>query len=201
LKADLELQPARWLRLGLDLIQSSKVIAHVQLSNGYQARPDSSLLRYPVFQMGTEIFLKGMWLCHFEDLRLLTANSYIDDATREHYTDRLARKLPGHPLLGHDLLKIINLLRKIRRYRTDPPTMHFLKHVNSVTRYYYFPFYKADKGPSRWANARYPKRFYDDKRRVGRADAFQSYPPQDYIAELFEEMKRHLHRFWNLPVG
>jgi hypothetical protein len=41
--------------------------------------------------------------------------------------------------------------------------------------------------------------FYDDKRRMGSADAFHSYAPQDYIAELFEGMKRYLHRFWNLP--
>lgn len=201
LKADLELQPARWLGLGLDLIQSSKIIAHVQLSNALHGRPHASLLCYPVFQMGTEIFLKGMWLCHFDDFRLLTAHSYTDEVTRENFTGRLGRRLPGHAFLGHDLLEIVNVLREIPEYRSDPPTMRFLKLVDSVTRYYYFPFHKADKGPSRWANARYPKRFYDDKRGVGSADAFHSYPPQDYIAELFEEMKRYLHRFWNLPSG
>jgi len=120
LQADLELQPARWMNLGLNLVQSSKVIAHVQLSDGIQGRPLVSLLPYPVFQMGTEIFLKGMWLCQFDEFRLLASDSYVEEITRDHYMNLLGRrKLSGHDRLGHDLLKIINILRKVPRYLDD----------------------------------------------------------------------------------
>ncbi len=48
--ADLELQPLRWMQLGLTLIQSPKITAYVQLANGVQGPPLSSFLPYPVFQ-------------------------------------------------------------------------------------------------------------------------------------------------------
>ena len=150
--------------------------------------------------MGTEIFLKGMWLCQFDEFRLLASDSYVEEITRDHYMNLLGRrKLSGHDRLGHDLLKIINILRKVPRYLDDASTVRFLRVVESIIRFYYFPFYKADKGHSRWANARYPKRFYDDIKRVGRADAYMSYAPPNWIAKLFEDMKGHLHDLWNLP--
>jgi hypothetical protein len=201
LKADIELQPARWLSLGLDLIESSKVTAHVQLSDGQQGPPLASFLPYPVFQMGTEIFLKGMWLCQFDSLRGLTARSYIDESTRDFYMARLGKKVPDHDLLGHDLLKLLNVLRKIPRYEADTASMRFLKIVDAIVRFYYFPFYRADIGPRRWANARYPKRFYDDNQRTGSADAFRTYPPQQWVARSFSQMKGDAHRLWDLPGG
>jgi hypothetical protein len=200
LQADLELQPTRWMNLGLNLLQSSKVIGHVQLSEGVQGPPLASFLPYPVFQMGAEIFLKGMWLCQFDELRFLTSNSYVEEATRALYMDRLGRrKRPGYDRLGHDLLKIIESLRDVPHYRDDAPTLRFLRLVESLIRFCYFPFYKADKGHSRWANARYPKRFYDDINRVGRADAYTSYPEGKWVAKLFQDLKDHLCDLWNVP--
>lgn len=71
LKADVELQPLRWIEFGVDLMESGKEIAHVELSDGLQGPPLSSYLPYPVFCIGTEIFLKGMWLCQFRECRML----------------------------------------------------------------------------------------------------------------------------------
>lgn len=200
LQADLELQPARWMNLGLNLLQSSKVIAHVQLSNGVQGPSLSSFLSYPVFQMGAEIFLKGMWLCQFEELRHVMLDSYIESAVRDHYAARLGKEqLQGYERLGHDLLRIIEVLRDVSDYQNDAASLRFLRIVEGIIRSHYFPFCKADKGPSRWANARYPKRFYDDIKRVARADAYTSYPQAELIARLFEEAKNHLHDLWDLP--
>lgn len=162
----------------------------------------SSYLPYPVFQMGTEIFLKGMWLCQFDALRALRAGSYIGESTRDFYAARLGRRqLPGYEPLGHDLFKLLNVLRDIPQYADDAASTRFLRILESTIRYYYFPFYKADKGHRRWANARYPKRFYNDDQRVGSADAYRRYPPQDWLARLFSEMKRDAHRLWDLPGG
>src|SRR5437016_4784234 len=81
-KADIELQPLRWMTLGMDLLKSRRVTGHVQLADGVQGPETGSYLRYPVFHMGTEIFLKGMWLCQFADCRQLNHSSYVDEATR-----------------------------------------------------------------------------------------------------------------------
>src|ERR1044071_5886671 len=75
--ADVELQPLRWMQLGLTLIQSPKVLAYVQLSDGVRGPALSSFLPYSIFQAGTETFLKGMWLCRYEDCRLLHYDSYV----------------------------------------------------------------------------------------------------------------------------
>src|SRR5438132_13530325 len=66
-EVDIELQPLRWLSFGIDLIESRKVTGRVQLAGGIEGREITSYLPYPVFQMATEIFLKGMWLCQFEE--------------------------------------------------------------------------------------------------------------------------------------
>ena len=82
-KADVELQPHRWLSEGVRLIESFKGSAHVQHMDGVEVEPMQKFLYYPVFQMGTEIFLKGMWLCQFEECRKLKHCGHIGGAYRK----------------------------------------------------------------------------------------------------------------------
>ena len=107
-KADIELQPLRWMDRRLTLIQSAKVTGYVQLANGVQGPPIGSFLPYPVFQSGAEIFLKGMWLCRHEDCRLLGFSSFMEPDNRKKYLDELKNSL------GHNLIKIIKAIRTIR---------------------------------------------------------------------------------------
>ena len=194
-KADLELQPFRWLSLGLDLLQSSKGTVTVQQMDGSAGPFLDSFLAYPVFQMGAEIFLKGMWLCQFADCRGLADGDYLDGHTRQAYLQRLTKDL------GHDLLKLIAANRQIPQYQGDAEVLRFLKIVEGVIRKFYFPLYAADKRGNHWAHSRYPKRFYKDTAREGRADAFQSYPQQWLVTKLFQPMEQHLDRLWGLRAG
>lgn len=191
--ADIELDPLRWMDSGLNLIQSARVLAYVQLPGGLQGPAFQSYLPYPVFQMGTEIFLKGMWLCKRDECRVITNTSYVDPATREKYQEEL-----GPNGLGHDLIKIIGALGHIQQYGDDLATMRFLKIVEGMIRWYYFPLYKADKPKARWAYSRYPKRFYNDRARTARADTLSHYPQQTMVARLFKEEKDRVGRLWNL---
>lgn len=59
---EVELAPMRWMRSGLDLIKSAHGTVPIQLSDGEVGPPLQTFLPYPIFQAGTEIFLKGMWL-------------------------------------------------------------------------------------------------------------------------------------------
>ena len=195
LKADVELQPFRWMGLGLDLLQSSTGTLTVQHFDGRQGPFLDSFLAYPVFQMGTEIFLKGMWLCQFDDCRALGDQGYMDAAKRLHYIERLKKEL------GHDLLKGIAANRQIPRYQADAAVLRFLKIVEGIVRRFYFPLYEADKRGNHWAHSRYPKRFYKDSAQEGHADAFQSYPQQWAIVKLFEPMEKHVDHLWQLRAG
>jgi hypothetical protein len=182
-QVDIELQPLRWLWLGIELVESNKI------------RGGLSYLRYAVFQMGTEIFLKGMWLCQFDECRTLTSSSYIDQAARRKYFEEL-----GPNGLGHDLIEIINELRKIREYAEDAAVLQFLDLIERIIRRYYWPPYRADKR-ARWAHARYPKRLYSDVARKAEAESFQSYPSGKWVAKLFRNMQRDADRVWRLQAG
>lgn len=195
LKANLELQPFRWMSHGLDLLQSSKGTLTVQHMDGQQGPFLDSFLAYPVFQMGTEIFLKGMWLCQFDDCRDLAQHGYIDQARRMECAKRLTNEL------GHDLLKIIAANRQLPKYQADATVTRFLKIVEGIVRRDYFPLYVADKKGSHWAHSRYPKRFYNDSTKEGHADSFQSYPQQWAIVQLFKPMEKHIDRLWQLRAG
>lgn len=194
LVADLELQPHRWLSAGIDLLKSQCVTGHVQLMDGVQGPPLGGFLPYPVFQMGTEIFLKGMWLCQFEECRKVAHTDFVEQTTRSNYS----RHLRG---LGHDLLKIIAEIRKINEYANNPASLRFLTRVEAVIRRHYFPLYASDARASEWPHSRYPKRFYNDTTKVGNADAYQSYPQQRLVIEMFEPMTRHIDRLWSLRTG
>jgi hypothetical protein len=190
--ADIELQPLRWMSLGIDLIQSSKVTARVELAGGIQGPPMSSYLPYPVFQMGAEIFLKGMWLCQFPECRALSYSSYINSGKRQKYLKKL-----GSKGLSHDLLKIIDKVLRIPEYRRRPSIMRFLKLVERIVRRYYFPPYDADKR-TRWADTRYPKRVYEDVVHVSSAEGLTSYPQARWIETLFRQMEEDVDHLWQL---
>ena len=182
IKVHIELQPLRWINSGLDLIRRSK---QSLLGN---------FLPYPVFQMGAELFLKGMWLCQFEECRLLGDEAYITELKRQHYLKELKTKF------GHDLLKAVAELRLITCYRDDAATARFLKVVESVIRTFYFPLYEGDKRDQKWANCRYPKRFYNDIAQKGDANAWNKYPQQWLVAELFEQMRCDIFRLWDFSL-
>ena len=190
LVADLELQPARWLTLGLDLLNSSRGTFAIQQLGSGPTPFMSSFLPYPIFQLGSEIFLKGLWLGQFEECRRITHFSYVDQSVRMRYAVRLKKEL------GHDLLRILTLVRQAECYQRDPEIVRFLKIVEGIVRRYYFPLYKADKVSSQWAHSRYPKRFYDDAEKQASAAAFQSHPPQWLIVKLFASVERHIEKLW-----
>lgn len=186
--ADLELQPHRWLSAGLDLIRSAHVTSRVALFDGQQGEPMQSYLPYGVFQFGTELFLKGMFLCRYPACRRVAQNAYVSMAARQ----RISRKLRG---LSHDLLRVIARLKRAGKYRDDAKTMQFLRRISAIIRLDYYPLHVTH---GRWADARYPKRFYDDLTQEGHADALQSYPEQRVLLALFEPMERHIDQLWNL---
>ena len=187
---DLELQPMRWMRKGLELLQSSKGTIPIQLFDGTQGPFLDSYLAYPIFQMGAEIFLKGMWLCQFDDCCRMNDRGYLSPVRRRDCDQSLKT-------FSHDLIKMLDGLRGLSQYRDDAVTMRFLKIVEGVIRRYYWPLYKADRGKE-WATSRYPKRFYKDSIKAGNADCLQEFPQQAVIVKLFEPMQDHCDRLWNI---
>jgi hypothetical protein len=192
-KADIELQPLRWMSLAMDLLKSRRVTSHVELQNGVQGPEINSYLPYPVFQAATEVFLKGMWLCQFADCRRLADSSYIETNRRQTYSESLKK-------LGHDLLAILDSVRGIPGYQRTLAIARFLDLVERVVRLYYFPPYEADRR-TRWADARYPKRIYDDNAHKAAAESFQSYPHARWIEKLFEQAQRNVDDLWQLHLG
>ena len=189
-KVDLELQPLRWMNLGIVLLQSRKDIGHVQLAGGIQGPPLKSYLPYPVFQTAAEIFLKGIWLCKFAECRRLKDRSYVDQGSRA----EIFRQL-NH--LGHDLIKIIGEVRKIPKYNENRASVRFLALIESIVRYYYFPLSQgAKRNP--WAANRYPIRFYDDKAGRSTATFLENFPPAQWIERLFKKMEQRATRLWQL---
>lgn len=190
--ADIELQPMRWMDAGLDLLESQKVAAWAELMDRNRRAPLQSFLPYSAFQMGTEIFLKGLWLCQFPECRSLAHKGYLAPDLRERHSKALKN-------LGHDLLKIVDAVRAIPEYQHDSATKTFLTRVVGIIQEYYFPLYAADKTP--WAASRYPKRFYSDAAKIGAADALKTYPQQWLVVRLFAPMKSHVDRLWRISPG
>jgi len=176
----------------LDILRSAHVTGYVQLMGGQQGEPLQCFLPYSVFQAGAEVFLKGMWLCQFPSCRQVSHTSYISLGLRQTVDRKLRRQ-------GHDLLKLIGCLKRIKCYRADPKSTQFLNRISAIVRLYYFPLHQA--GRASWANARYPKRFYNDHEKQGHADGFTSYPDQRLVYGLFKPMARHLDQLWNLRRG
>ena len=189
--ADLELQPTRWLSAGFDLLESAHVLTRAKNMDGSDGAVMQSILPYSIFQSGTEVFLKGMWLCQFEDCRLLTQSSYITPERRRELGAQLVK-------LGHNLLKIIETLGTLPQYRDDVVARQFLSRVSALIRQDYYPLHVADERSREWAHSRYPKRFYQDSKKEGHADAYQSYSQQRLIVALFKPLNPHLRQLWDL---
>jgi len=192
--ADIELQPHHWLSYGVDLIDSCKGNFSIQSSDSHENQYLDTYLLYPVFQMGVEIFLKGMLLCQYNECLNLSYHGFIDQKERKLYSDKLKN-------LGHDLIKLISEIRSIDKYINDKESVKFLKIVEGVIRYYYYPLYAADKRSNEWAHSRYPKRFYKDKTKEGKSDALQTFPQQWPVVELFRNMDKHLERLWGIRAN
>lgn len=195
--ADVEFQPLRWMSLGITLIQSPKIAARVQLSHGLEGPPLSSYLPYPTFQAGAEIFLKGMYLCRYEDCRLSNDSYYICPLRRDQVVEELK-----FAKLGHNLLKCIAELEQISEYRDDEMLGHFLKVLRALIRRDYFPAFRPDND-KQWAIARYPKRFYNDKAKAAKAESYQRYSdaPPPFIERLFREAEQRVDELWGLRSG
>lgn len=192
--ADVEVQPLRWMDLGLTLIESPKVVAYLQLAGGIRGEPLSSFLPYPIFQAGAEIFLKGMWLCQYQDCRLCHSSAFVPQARRDEVLNELKKKL------GHDLLRIVDLLARVPSYQHDQALSEFLRVIGSLVRRDYFPVFNADRG-NKWAFARYPKRFYMEIRKEGASDSYNSYSPAAFLARLFREAQERLDDVWQLRAS
>ena len=185
---DQEFQPMRWLSHGLHILK---------LSSGSMGAPSDlerspylvPLLPYAVFQIGAELFLKGMWLCQFTDCRELSHKGHLEPVRRE----ELAKKIKS---LGHDLLKLIEANRQIAPYKSSPEIIRFLTVTEGVVRFFYYPIYETSKRD--WASSRYPKRFYDDATQEGASDSLKEYPPTSHVIRLFEEAEKKVDDIWSL---
>lgn len=185
--ADLELQPLRWMSDGLKLLDSFHGMAHVQLMHGVQGEPMNRILYYPIFQAGTEFFLKGMWMCKFPECRAVSSGDYIDSETRSAISKELKN-------LGHNLITSIDAVRDIPEYQNEASIMQFLKRLEALIRTDYFPVYTS--ASNAWANSRYPVRFYDDSSKKGKSDTLKSYPQQRCVKRLFGPIKLKVEEIW-----
>ncbi|HEV7924219.1 MAG TPA: hypothetical protein VGR14_02620 [Verrucomicrobiae bacterium] len=186
--AGVELQPSRWIQHGLDLIGSRKAFGTIQLMDGNTGPDLRSFLPYAVFQMGAEIFLKGMWLYKHQECREVHASAYVAPDRRDFFLREMK-----NISRTHDLLEIIGHVEPIEVYSKDDQIRRFLKIVAGISKEYYLP---VTQGKSPWADERYPKRFYDDSSKVGGADAVQTYPEHWPIARLFAETSDRIEFVW-----
>jgi hypothetical protein len=132
LVAEIELAPMRWMRLGLELIESAKGTTPIQLMGGIAGPPMQTYLPYPVFQAGTEIFLKGMFLAQFDECRVVESRDYVAIDVRKKYQKILRN-------LGHDLLQIVEELQKVPLYQAEGNITRFLQVISGVTDTSRFP--------------------------------------------------------------
>lgn len=188
LVAHVELQPWRWIQHGLDLIGSRKASGTIQHFGGQEGPDLRSFLPYPVFQMGAEVFLKGMWLYQHTECRSCKDDSYITPAVRANFLKRIKGISKTH-----DLMKIIEQVKAIDAYSKDVHLSHFLKILSGVVKECYLP---VTDGNWSWADERYPKRFYNDTTKVGRADTLKSYPEQRPLARLFADAAEQIEFVW-----
>lgn len=190
---DTEFQPLRWMRAGLELLKTGIPSYPRKLVHLEAADPTSSYLPYATFQMGSEIFLKGMWLCQFPECRSLAHTGFVDPETRARHRNELKE-------LGHDLLKIVSKLSEVPKYAGDTESVRFLNHLKGIIHRYYFPVHSATSPD--WASARYPKRFYRVDSRHGTADAVMEFPGNRLVFRLFNSVFKHIDgHLWKLTTG
>jgi hypothetical protein len=191
--ADIELQPFSWIQLGLDLINSRKATGTIQLFEGVAGADYGAYLPSPVFLIGTEIFLKGMWFYQHKECRKLKSNSYVDQVVRDKFLKAIKNISPKH-----NLLKIISKVEEIEIYQRDESVKRFLKILIGIIKTYYAPLFVND---SAWANERYPRRFYNDLKQISKKDALKEFPEHILISRLFAETAEQIRRLWeNQPV-
>jgi len=189
--ADVELQPRKWIELGLDLIG----VGVSDLPDGERLLDFMKYLPYPVFQAGTESFLKGMWLYQFEECRKLESESYVSLEYREKRDDEL-RGLSKPKM--HDVLRMIQKVQSIDIYKRDPQMARFLKRLDGICRRFYHPFIFIDDEKS-WANERYPRRFYNDSTKQASVEFVRSYPVRWLVIRLFSEAAERIESLWETP--
>ena len=148
-------------------------------------------LPYPVFQAGTEIFLKGMWLAQHTECQPIGCSDYVTPELRKKYQ----RQLKG---LGHDLLGLVSVLEQVPLYREEGSVSRFLKIISGVTREYYYPLTEDDAA---WGHARYPRRLYDDAKKEGHADQLKRYPEQWALLLLFQDTIQRVDKLWGITEG
>lgn len=190
---DMELQPHRWLSAGADIIRSGLVLSRVKNMDGTEGAPMQTILTYPVFLSGAELFLKGMLLCQYPECRRIAHVGYANYSKRRKYEGIVKKH-------GHNLLELVAANRAVEKYKTDEACMRFLSRIDALVRSFYYPLYAADQNHG-WAIARYPKRFYKDAEQSGHADGIKSYPPHAFVVRLFEEMESYLNAKWRLRLA
>jgi antitoxin (DNA-binding transcriptional repressor) of toxin-antitoxin stability system len=186
--AEIEIQASRWLQRGMELIGSRRAFGTIRTFGGTDGPDFKSYLPYPVFQIGAEVFLKGMLLYQHEDCRNAHANTYIPPGRRQELLAWM-KKLS----LTHDLLALLNHVEAIQAYSQNPHISRFLKIVSGIAKTFYSP---VTKSRSPWADERYPKRFYNDKLKVGHAESLCSFPEQRQVERLFAEASEQIESVW-----
>jgi hypothetical protein len=184
----IELQPFSWIKLGLDLINSRKATGTIQLFEGVSGADYGAYLPYPVFLVGTEIFLKGMWLYQHKECRKLKSDSYVAQNIRDKYLDEIKNISPKH-----NLLKIISKVEEIETYQRDESVKRFLKILTGIIKTYYAPLFVND---SAWANERYPRRFYNDLKQISKKEALKEFPEYIFISRMFTENAEQIRKLW-----
>jgi len=186
--AGIELQPFSWTQLGLDLINSRKATGTIQSFGGVAGADSGAYLPYPVFLVGTEIFLKGMWLYQHKECRKLKFDSYVAQDTRHKYLKEIREISPKH-----NLLEIISKVEKIDAYQRDEYVDRFLKILTGIIKSYYAPLFTKN---SAWADARYPRRFYNDLKHTSKKEAFKEFPEHILISRMFTECAERIRGLW-----
>ena len=93
----------------------------------------------------------------------------------------------------HDLLKLIRRVQAIEAYSKDAELLRFLKILGGVSKKFYLPMTNSQY---RWADERYPKRFYKDSLKHAGADSFKSYPDHWLISRLFADAAERIEFLW-----
>ncbi|WP_438480225.1 hypothetical protein [Oleiharenicola lentus] len=193
--AETDFHPDVWLDAGVSLIESGKPtrdwsIKSPNYFDGFEDMYPRYSLDYTVIQMGTEFFLKGMWLLQFAELRPFRSNLYLAPNARSEINAKLKA-------LSHDILDIASEVGEIPEYATDEESKKFLRIITGVFKFYYYPLHGR---ASHWAHARYPKKFYMDRIAQAVPDSWRKYPYQWTLLRLFRQAENRVYQIW-FPDG
>ncbi len=175
--AEIEPNPYHWIENGLAIINAIKI---------KDSREAFETMPFPIFLTGAELFLKGMYLCTKEEYRDIKKDSYFTEKRRNDIEETLRKDF------GHDLIESIKVLRKLEPYKTNEVFQRFLTTLRGVVFEFYFPL------TEKWADARYPYRFYNDQENKAQEHRFYSLPPLSMIQQLFNEAYQEIEKVWHL---